>query len=176
MFRRSRRAGWCLSLQAIKLSEIVAEVINDIQRRSRQENKHMTFVVEVAPDVPRVMGDVVRIRQVLANLVTNGYNYTPDAGCVTVRVFNLGAQVQVEVSDTGIGIASKDQARIFERFTAVKIPSFWPRRSTGLGLAISKIIIEMHHGQIGFSSSGVREKAAIFISPCRLCITRSENG
>ncbi len=154
--------GVVLSLQAINLGEIVAEVITDLQRRSRQENKAMKFQVDIAADLPRVMGDVVRIRQVLANLVTNGYNYTPEEGCVTVRIRDLGSQVQVEVIDNGIGIASKDQARIFERFYRGEDPLILATAGTGLGLAISKIIIDMHHGQIGFFSSGVRGEGSTF--------------
>jgi len=154
--------GIVLSIQAINLAETVAEVISDIQRRSRQENKAMNFQVELAPELPRVMGDVVRVRQVLANLVTNGYNYTPEAGRVTVRLSNLGEHVQVEVIDNGIGIRNKDQSRIFERFYRGEDPLILATAGTGLGLAISKIMVEMHHGKIGFSSSGVRGEGSTF--------------
>jgi PAS domain S-box-containing protein len=154
--------GVVLSLQAVDLTEIIAEVINDIQRRGRQEGKSIKFQADLEPGVPNVMGDAVRIRQVLANLVTNGYNYTPENGSVTVRLRSKGNEVLVEVVDTGIGIASKDQARIFERFYRGEDPLVLATAGTGLGLAISKILVEMHHGQIGFSSSGVRGEGSTF--------------
>ena len=60
--------------------KLPGEVIEDMQRRSRQENKPIQFVLDAPGDQPMVMGDTLRIRQVISNLVTNGYNYTPENG------------------------------------------------------------------------------------------------
>lgn len=151
-----------LSLQALDLREVVAEVISDMQRRSRQESKPMTFSLEVPGDLPKVTGDATRIRQVLMNLVNNGYNYSPENGRVVIRMHPEDGKVQVDVIDHGIGIGVKDQARIFERFYRGEDPLVLATAGTGLGLAISKILIEMHHGRIWFYSSGVRGEGSVF--------------
>jgi signal transduction histidine kinase len=79
-----------------------------------------------------------------------------------VRLANQDEQVRVEVVDTGIGISMKDQSRIFERFYRGEDPLVLATAGTGLGLAISKILIEMHRGEMGFSSSGVRGEGSLF--------------
>jgi PAS domain S-box-containing protein len=151
-----------LSLQPLDLREVAAEVFNDIQRRSRQENKPMTFRLDAPQDLPRVMGDAIRIRQVLTNLVINGYNYSPQGSEVVVHMAACEGDVQVDVQDSGIGIDPKNQPRIFERFYRGEDPLVLATAGTGLGLSISKILIEMHHGRIWFRSSGVRGEGSVF--------------
>jgi signal transduction histidine kinase len=151
-----------LSLQPVDLREIADEVIEEAQRRSRDENKPINFQLEAPKGLPRVLADPVRIRQVLVNLVNNSYNYTPENGQVNVRIHPVDGEVQVDVQDNGIGINVNDQARIFERFYRGEDPLVLATAGTGLGLALSKILIEMHHGRIWFQSSGVRGEGSLF--------------
>jgi signal transduction histidine kinase len=140
----------------------VEEVLADLRRRSQDEKKPMQFECEIPTDLPEVLGDSSRVRQVLANLVTNSFNYTPADGCVQVKLQRENGHVQVSVQDNGIGIALKDQERIFERFYRGEDTLVLATAGTGLGLAIAKILIEMHHGKIWFTSSGVRGEGATF--------------
>jgi two-component system sensor histidine kinase VicK len=104
-----------------------------------------------------------RIQQVLAHLVNNGFNYSPDNSTIRVRVFPSGEdEIQVDVSDEGIGIEPRDQSRIFQRFYRGDDPLVLATAGTGLGLAISKILVEMHHGRIWFHSSGMRGEGSVF--------------
>ena len=151
-----------LDLQPLSLSAIAADVIADIQRRANEEIKPMTFSLDVQPDLPMAQGDMERIRQVLGNLVSNGYNYTDENGCVTVTIRMSGEQIQVDVQDNGIGIDPIVQRRIFERFYRGEDPLVLATAGTGLGLAIARTLIEMHHGSIWFESSGVRGKGSVF--------------
>ena len=151
-----------LDLQPLSLSAIAADVIADIQRRANEEIKPMTFSLDVQPDLPMAQGDMERIRQVLGNLVSNGYNYTAENGCVTVTIRMSGEQIQVDVQDNGIGIDPIVQRRIFERFYRGEDPLVLATAGTGLGLAIARTLIEMHHGSIWFESSGVRGKGSVF--------------
>jgi signal transduction histidine kinase len=151
-----------LSIQPLDLRELTAEVLADMKRRSRQENKAMTFKLEAPATLPKVMGDSVRIRQVLSHLVSNAYNYTPEEGQVSVRMRAQEGEILVEVQDNGIGIDPKDQPRIFERFYRGEDPLILATAGTGLGLAISKILVEMHQGRIWFTSSGVRGEGSVF--------------
>jgi PAS domain S-box-containing protein len=151
-----------LSWQAIDMREIAEDVISDINRRSREENKPMTFNLDIPLDLPRASGDLERVRQVLSNLVSNGYNYTPEGGKVTLQMGTEGQEIVIQVRDNGIGILPQDQRRIFERFYRGEDPLVLATAGTGLGLAITKSLVEMHNGKIWFSSTGIRGEGSVF--------------
>lgn len=151
-----------LNFKPIDLKQIAEEVITEFQRRSKEDNKPMTFLLDAPASVQEVNGDGLRIRQVLSNLVSNGYNYTPASGQVMIRLHSNPDDVQVDVVDNGVGIPLKVQKRIFERFFRGEDPLVLASAGTGLGLAISKIMIEMHHGRIWFTSSGEPGKGSTF--------------
>lgn len=151
-----------LNLQPLDLREIAEDVVADLQRRSREENKPMAFVVNIPASLPKAHGDLERVRQVLGNLVSNGYNYTPENGCVIIHMHNLGNEIQVDVIDNGIGIELSEQHRIFERFYRGEDPLVLATAGTGLGLAIARTLIEMHKGRIWFESTGIRGEGSTF--------------
>jgi PAS domain S-box-containing protein len=151
-----------LSMRSLDMREIAQDVIADITRRSREENKPMEFALDIADHLPAVRGDLERVRQILGNLVSNGYNYTPAGGRVTVRMYPGQCEVIVDVVDNGIGIATADQGRIFERFYRGEDPLVQATAGTGLGLAITRSLIEMHGGRIWFASSGERGEGSTF--------------
>jgi signal transduction histidine kinase/amino acid permease/ActR/RegA family two-component response regulator len=118
--------------------------------------KGVGLAVDVEPDLPAVLGDPMRLGQVLGNLVSNALKFT-DAGQVSVRVRTEAAAgdlvvVRVEVVDTGVGIESASAARLFEPFTQADASTTRKYGGTGLGLAISKQLIEMMGGTIGVES------------------------
>ncbi len=96
-----------ISLQPLDLRQISKEVVTEVHERCQQENKPMTFQADIPADLPVVIGDAVRIRQVLANLVNNSFNYTPAGGRILVRIRLSDHQVQIDVQDNGIGIEPK---------------------------------------------------------------------
>lgn len=113
---------------------------------------------------PNVMGDPGRIRQILANLVSNAVKFT-DAGGVTVRASSRIAtdgavHVAVFVSDTGPGIPRQLQANLFQPFSRLSHPGVAPKPGTGLGLSISKQLIELMGGRIDVES--VRKRGSTF--------------
>jgi len=111
----------------------------------------LTFTVETEHDLPQIHVDPIRITQVLNNLISNAYKFT-EAGGVTVRAYREDSDVCIAVKDTGIGIAEKDLATIFERFRQVD-GSFTRRaEGTGLGLSITSRLVEMHGGHLTVSS------------------------
>jgi signal transduction histidine kinase len=151
-----------INISSFNLAEVSAEVLDDFRRRSQEDGKPMAFSLDASPDLSWVMGDPERIRQVLVNLVGNAYNYTPANGKVVVGAHTLDGEVQVDVVDTGIGITAEDKPRIFERFFRGEDPLVLATAGTGLGLAIVKTLIEMHHGRIWFTSSGVPGEGSVF--------------
>lgn len=110
-----------------------------------------THLVEgdVPPDLPKVLADRDRLRQILLNLLTNATRYSPDGTRVMVsaRVADDDRHVEVTVSDEGIGIAPEDRERVFSKFVMLPKPG-WVKKGTGLGLYITKGIVEAHGGRI----------------------------
>ena len=153
-----------LSPQALDLREIAEDVIGDILRRSQEENRPMALSLDAPKKLPHVYGDIERVRQILGNLVDNAYHYTPENGTITVRIHspNGGQEVQVDVTDNGVGIPLEDQTRVFERFYRGEHPLVLATPGTGLGLSIVKQIVEMHKGRIWMKSSGVPGDGSVF--------------
>jgi two-component system sensor histidine kinase RpfC len=114
--------------------------------------------VSVSPKVPFLLrGDATRLRQILANLLSNAGKFT-SAGEVTIRILKdeedaREVTVRFEVSDTGIGLTPEHQKRIFDRFTQAD-DSITRKRGTGLGTTISKELVELMGGRIGSKAIG----------------------
>ncbi|MBI4926151.1 MAG: GAF domain-containing protein, partial [Anaerolineae bacterium] len=151
-----------LNLQEMDLGSIAGEVLAELRQRSQEEQKIMHFELEVEPDLPPVLGDVERIRQVIANLAVNGYNYSLPNGKVRVRIHANDGDVQVDVVDHGIGIRPDEQERIFERFYRGEDPLVLATAGTGLGLAVARTLVSMHNGKLWFTSSGLRGEGSVF--------------
>lgn len=111
---------------------------------------------DVPGDLPKVVGDKDRLRQVLINLLTNATRYSPEGTTITIAAEEIereGARfVQVGIGDEGIGIAPDDVDRIFSKFAMLPKPA-WTKKGTGLGLFISKGIIEAHQGRLWVEST-----------------------
>ena len=99
-----------------------------------------------------VMGDEHRLLQVFANLLSNAVKYSPTNGTVVVEIEALEGQVRVGVRDQGSGIPDAFHSQIFSRFAQADSSDSREKGGTGLGLAISKAIVEMHEGEIHFTS------------------------
>ncbi|MEW6096307.1 MAG: ATP-binding protein [bacterium] len=109
--------------------------------------------------------DPDRITQVLINLLGNALKFTPEGGKIIIKVAEKDQDIEVMVSDTGIGIAKEDLPKIFDKFTQFgREPSERPK-GTGLGLAITKHIIEMHRGRIWASSRPAQGSKFTFSLP-----------
>jgi signal transduction histidine kinase len=111
----------------------------------RQESA-ARLVVEVPRDLGPARGAPEQIQRVLFNLIQNAIRHTPADGSVTVRAESAAGGVQIEVADTGSGIADGDRDRVFEAF--FQSGGARTNGSAGLGLAISRAIVEAHGGRI----------------------------
>jgi signal transduction histidine kinase/putative methionine-R-sulfoxide reductase with GAF domain len=150
-----------LDLSKIEAGQLVLELsdycIQDIAQAVRSTleplaaDKKLGFKVEVAPQLPPGHGDGRRLTQVLINLVGNAIKFT-DAGEVAITAKATDGSFHLSVRDTGPGISSADQARLFQEFQQADNTITKKKGGTGLGLAISKRIIEMHGGRIWVES------------------------
>jgi two-component system, OmpR family, phosphate regulon sensor histidine kinase PhoR len=133
----------------------LAEVFEECQAQfaDAAAARQIDLRVELAPPELAVRGDEEGIRMIVTNLVDNAIKYTPPHGRVTVRTLVDDANVTIEVQDTGIGIAEKDQARIFERFYRVDKARSRELGGTGLGLSIVKHLAQAFGGHVGLDST-----------------------
>lgn len=139
-----------MSFRYFALHEFLDSLVAELKPTAEQ--RRVTLQLVASPDDIRVLGDRERLRQALSNLIDNAIKYNRESGTVTVSYTDLGNQVRVEVSDTGIGIASEHLPRIFERFYRVDKERSRQAGGTGLGLAIVKHIVEAHGSKIEVSS------------------------
>ena len=102
--------------------------------------------LELPNSLPEIQVDVDRIQQAVINLLHNAIKFTPAGGKIEVVASEKQGKVQIEIRDTGVGIAEQDLPRIFERF--YKADRARSGGGTGLGLSIAKHIIESHGGKI----------------------------
>jgi signal transduction histidine kinase len=163
-----------LDLSKIEAGQLVLELsdycIQDIAQTVRSTleplaaDKKLAFKVEMAPELPPGRGDGRRLTQVLINLVGNAIKFT-DAGEVAIKAEANNGSFHVSVRDTGPGISSADQARLFQEFQQADNAITKKKGGTGLGLAISKRIIEMHGGRIWVESQPGRGSTFAFTLP-----------
>jgi len=138
-----------LSKEWTTIREIMNEAVLAV--RSFFESKGLALDAETALDMPPIFCDITRIRQVLLNLLSNAGRFT-ERGGVRVRAWSADDEVLVSVSDTGPGIAPKDQAKIFEPFSQLDGSIRRRHGGSGLGLSISRQFVEMHGGRIWLES------------------------
>jgi len=128
------------------------------------QDSDLTLIKDLAPNLPQIKVDRDRLIQVLINLISNAVKFTP-SGSVVCRAFVSGQYLHIEVTDTGIGIAPKDQEKVFERFQQVGDVLTDKPKGTGLGLPICKQIIEYHGGRIWIESQPSRGSTFAFTIP-----------
>jgi len=115
------------------------------------EEKEISLTCEAISPI-YVMGDAMRLKQVIVNLVDNAIRYTPDGGKIDVRLRTEDGQATLVVSDTGIGIPMQSLPLVFDRFFRTDQARSRESGGTGLGLAIVKAICGAHDGTISIES------------------------
>lgn len=139
-----------LVLEAVVLPTLLQSVATTAQ--SLLTTKPVTLRLEVDPGLPMLMLDKTRIRQVLLNLLSNAAKFT-EQGTITVHGAVHGDQVELAVKDTGVGIPTDAQQRVFEEFQQVDHALNRTYAGTGLGLPISKRLVELHGGSLTLIST-----------------------
>lgn len=131
--------------------------------------KGVQLLLHHSEDVPaQLLGDSLRVRQVLLNLLGNAVKFTPPGGTVTVTLARREGALSVEVSDTGPGIPAERLERLFRPFSQADASTTRTHGGTGLGLAIAKRLVELMGGAIGVRSEPGHGATFWFTLPCRL--------
>jgi signal transduction histidine kinase len=140
------------SLQRVRLDELVQETVEAM--RPQADAQHVDVHSAVPDGLAPARANPERLQRVLLNLIQNALRHTPADGSVTVLAEPNGAKVEVEVADTGEGLAAEERERAFEPFYRGGAGA--ARASgdgTGLGLTICRAIVEAHGGEIWFADS-----------------------
>lgn len=126
------------------------ELLEQARQRfaARAASQGLDLQVELAPDLPPLDADRLRLERVLDNLLGNALRHTPKGGLIRLQAQRQGNYLRLDVEDSGEGIAFSQQARIFEPFVQVGARS----GGAGLGLALCKEIVQLHGGRIGVQS------------------------
>jgi len=162
-FSRIEASTMKLKMRKVSLSEVVSEAV--IESKTLLDKKEISLQTFLPQDPAEVFGDFYRLRQVIANLLKNAVNFTPRRGKVAIRVEDREKEVRVAVEDTGMGITSKNQSKVFEKFYQVN--NSWIRNmgGFGLGLSIAKAIVEAHGGRIWAKSRPGKGSKLTFAIP-----------
>ena len=150
-----------LQITPFALSDVVQNSVALSRERATREG--IALALEVDPGIGVIEADERMVKQVLFNLLSNALKFTATGGHVGVSAHAAGEDVVVSVRDDGVGIATADQARIFEEFQQVGTSHL--QEGTGLGLAISRRFIELHGGSLRVDSEPGRGSTFTFTLP-----------
>lgn len=149
-----------LNLTQIDLNLLVSIYVEDRQLLAAENGLSLTFTSEA--EKPLILADESLLGQVISILLTNAMNYTPTGGAIDVVVFQQANQWGISVSDTGPGIESHEQEKVFERFFRGQAGRESAVPGTGLGLSIAKEIVRRHQGRIEILSNGIAGEGTTF--------------
>jgi PAS domain S-box-containing protein len=121
--------------------------------KGRANEAGLDLGLEIAEGLPSLRGDALRIKQVVLNLVSNATKFTPKGGTVTLKAgTDEEGRLVLSVTDTGIGIAAEDVAKVLEPFTQVESIMTRSHEGAGIGLSLSKRLVELHDGTLELES------------------------
>jgi signal transduction histidine kinase len=156
----------------LSLHGYIGETLSSL--RHKLDEKNLSLTTEVPDTLPLVFADPNRLVQVLTNLISNAWKYTPEGGKIKVRANQVDSKVKIEIIDNGIGISVEDQARLFTQFFRAESPSVRDQAGWGLGLNVTRRLVEMMGGEIGVISA--LDKGSTFWFSLRTTQPEPESG
>jgi len=139
-----------LKMVSFSLPACISKALATVERKA--QDKSITVTSKIESSVALIVGNQFSISEMITNLLFNAIKYTPENKTVHIEVKNLGDNVQIDISDTGIGIPADELSNVFEEFFRASNAKSKEKDGTGLGLSIVKQIIERHGGQISVQS------------------------
>ena len=147
-----------LDVSQVDLTRIVADAIEVVGPAANAKRIHIACVFE--PELCHVVGDPVRLQQVVWNLLVNAVKFTPEGGSIGVTLEQVNHRVRVSISDTGQGITPEFLPHVFDRFRQADGTTTRAHGGLGLGLAIVRHLVEAHGGTVAAESAGAGRGAA----------------
>lgn len=155
--------------QPIDLTDVIRAAIDTV--RPTIDAKGIRLEVELPAQASAIIGDANRLQQVVWNLLSNATKFTPSGGVIHVQLEPYGQDVQLTISDTGLGISADFLPFVFDRFRQADGASNRTHNGLGLGLAIVRHLIELHGGTVQAASAGEGQGATFTVR-----LPRSLNG
>jgi signal transduction histidine kinase len=151
-----------LSPEPVDLAGVAQTALDTVRPLAMARNIRLAFSSELLP-VAVVSGDTGRLQQVIWNLLANAIKFTPDGGCVDLRVASSNSHVEISVVDTGRGISPDLLPHVFERFRQAADATTQRHSGLGLGLAIVRQLVELHGGTVHAASEGLGRGATFTV-------------
>ncbi|MCA1723531.1 MAG: response regulator [Thermomicrobia bacterium] len=139
-----------LDLEELDLPHILASSVTIVKEKAHTNGVHLSVD---AGDTGAIIADARKLKQIIFNLLSNAVKFTPAGGTVTLTARTDGEMVAIAVADTGAGISTEDQQKLFREFTQVDGSLSRRHEGTGLGLALTKRLVELHGGTISVQSA-----------------------
>ncbi len=133
-------------IEPLDLAEILQRSIELMQPQA--QDKNIALQVTMEDHLPLINGNKSSMEALFLNLISNAIKFTPSGGLVSITLRRDSQQLQIKVSDTGIGIEDKDLLHIFEKFYRERSERTKHISGTGLGLSIVKGVVDVHNGSI----------------------------
>jgi signal transduction histidine kinase len=139
-----------LDLRPVDLAEVIADCHSSMLPSLRERQLELDVIVSA--DVPHVIGDVTHLERVVSNLLSNAAKFSRPRSRIVVRLEPVGSELQLTVTDSGIGIPEAEQSRIFSRFFRSSLAMADEIQGTGLGLSLVQTVVEWHQGSVWVDS------------------------
>jgi signal transduction histidine kinase len=152
-----------MKMEEQDLKTVISDVADLISIQCK--NKNIELITNIQKDIPPVLADRTQLERVFINLLGNAVKFTPESGKITIKAHTEDNVIQVDISDTGIGIPPDSLSMLFEEFYRVDNPINQLVKGTGLGLSLVKHIIEAHKGKIWVESKQGKGSTFSFTLP-----------
>ena len=147
---RIERGKINLRFDFITVQNHILETLSSL--RHKLDEKSQNLVTDLPENALQAYADPSRVVQIITNLLSNAWKYTPEGGDIIIRAFAKNDHICVEVVDTGIGISEEEQTKLFTQFFRSESPIVREQPGWGLGLNVTQRLIAIMGGEIGFSS------------------------
>jgi len=148
---------------AVNLREILDRLMPSMQAEiDKREHK---VKIEMPDKLPTAIADPTRVMQILVNLISNAYKYTPNGGTIAIRAKKDGDFVRCEIADSGVGMTDDEQAKLFTKFWRSDNLHVREQPGTGLGLTIVKNLVELQGGEMTVQSKKGEGTTFVFTMP-----------
>ncbi|MUG99980.1 response regulator [Scytonema sp. UIC 10036] len=166
---RILRGKLSLNISHVRLSPIIEAALETVRLAAIAKSIQIKTVLEPnsrsrdCPNQLRVAGDPNRLQQVIWNLLSNAIKFTPNGGCVEIRLEQVGDSVKIQVSDNGKGISPQFLPHVFDYFRQADASTTRTQGGLGLGLAIVRHLVELHGGTVTAASPGLGQGATFAV-------------
>ena len=170
---RIAAARYDLTIERFDVREVVSAALALV--RVQADDKGVDLAAVLPPDAMTVAADRRALKQIILNLLSNAVKFTPAGGAVTVSVEALGAELELTVADTGVGVAPEDMARLGRPFEQAG-GADQRAQGTGLGLSLVRSLAELHHGAMSIDSTPGEGTAVIVRLPVVVTVREPIEG